>query len=77
MLPTENETESNKRGVSGKLISLLLFLGHAASSAESSQGLEKPGGHVAGAAEASPVAPSPAPSAKKPHTGKPGRTSMK
>ncbi|KAF3819394.1 hypothetical protein GH733_013544 [Mirounga leonina] len=42
-----------------------------AASAQCSQGPEKPGVHVAGAAEASPVASMPAQSAKKPHAAKP------
>uniref|UniRef100_M3XXJ3 Zinc finger CCCH-type containing, antiviral 1 like n=1 Tax=Mustela putorius furo TaxID=9669 RepID=M3XXJ3_MUSPF len=60
-----------------KLHKMLESQGNAASPAEYSQGLQKPGGHMAGAAEAGPVAPIPAPSAKKPHTGKPERMSVK
>ncbi|EFB15716.1 hypothetical protein PANDA_002120, partial [Ailuropoda melanoleuca] len=50
-----------------KLHKMLESQDNAAASAEYSQGLEKPGVHVAGPAEASPVAPVPAQSAKKPH----------
>ncbi|XP_077637206.1 zinc finger CCCH-type antiviral protein 1-like [Crocuta crocuta] len=54
-----------------KLHKMLENQENAASSAERAQGLEKPGGRVAGAAEASPRVPGPPQSAKKPHTGKP------
>ncbi|XP_072633470.1 zinc finger CCCH-type antiviral protein 1-like [Canis lupus baileyi] len=54
-----------------KLHKMLENQDNSASSAEYAQGLEKQGVHVAGAAEASPLASVPAQSAKKPHTGKP------
>lgn len=58
------------KGVFGNLI-FFFFLDNSAASAEHSQGLEKQGGRVAGAAEACPLASVPAQSAKKPCAGKP------
>ncbi|XP_016017381.2 zinc finger CCCH-type antiviral protein 1-like [Rousettus aegyptiacus] len=54
-----------------KLHKMLENKDNSAASAEHSQGLEKQGGRVAGAAEACPLASVPAQSAKKPCAGKP------